>query len=40
MLAVIRSILRKASIEWEWLDKPPKVRLLPEANRRIRWLTR
>lgn len=40
MLAVTRSILRKASIEWEWLDKPPKVRLLPEPNRRIRWITR
>jgi integrase len=40
MLALIRSILRKAALEWEWLDKVPKIRLLPEASRRIRWITR
>ncbi len=39
MLALIRSILRKAALEWDWLDKVPKFRLLPEPNRRIRWLT-
>lgn len=40
MLALIRSILRKAALEWEWLDKVPKIRLLPEPSRRIRWITR
>jgi integrase len=40
MLALIRSILRKASLEWEGLDKVPKIRLLAESSRRIRWITR
>ena len=40
MLAVIRSILRKAEREWEWLGKAPYIKLLPEPKRRIRWLTR
>lgn len=40
MLALIRAILRKAALEWEWLDKVPKIRLLPEPSRRIRWITR
>ena len=39
MLALIRSILRKDALEWDWLDKVQKFRLLPEPNRRIRWLT-
>jgi integrase len=39
MLAVTRSILRRAALDWEWLDKVPKVKLLPEPKRRIRWLT-
>lgn len=39
MLALIRSILRKAALEWEWLDKVPKIRLLNEPKRRIRWIT-
>lgn len=38
-LALIRSILRKASIEWEWIEKAPKIRLYPEPKKRIRWLT-
>jgi len=38
-LEVVRAILRKAVYEWEWLDKVPKVRMLPEPKRRIRWLT-
>jgi hypothetical protein len=25
MLALLRSILRKAALEWEWIDKIPKV---------------
>lgn len=39
MLALVRSILRRALHEWEWLDSMPKVRLLPEPKRRIRFLT-
>lgn len=37
-LEVLRAILRRAAFEWEWLDRPPIVRLLPEPQRRIRWL--
>ena len=40
VLEVLRAILRKAVSEWEWLDRAPAVRLLPEPVRRIRWLTR
>jgi integrase len=39
MLAVIRAILRRAAFEWGWLDQVPKVRMLPIAKRRIRFLT-
>lgn len=39
MLAVLRGILKRSVEEWEWLDKSPHIRLLPEATRRIRWLT-
>ena len=38
-LALIRTILRRACYEWEWIDKVPKIRLFPEPKRRIRWLT-
>lgn len=38
-LALIRAILRKASLEWEWLDRVPKVTLFKESKRRVRWLT-
>lgn len=38
-LALIRSILRKACYEWEWIDKAPKVKLYKEATRRVRWIT-
>lgn len=38
-LALIRAILRKAALEWEWIDKAPKVRLYKEAKRRVRWIT-
>lgn len=40
MLEVVRAILRKCRDDWEWVDRIPKVRLLPEPTRRIRWLTR
>jgi integrase len=37
---VIRIILRKACNEWEWIDRVPMVRMLPEPTKRVRWLTR
>jgi integrase len=39
-LALVRAILRKCVRDWEWLDKAPAVRMLPEATRRIRMLTK
>ena len=39
-LEVMRAILRKAVHDWEWLERMPRVRLLPEPRRRVRWLTR
>ena len=39
-LEVVRAILRKAAHEWDWLDKAPRVGMLPEPKRRIRWITR
>ena len=39
-LEVVRAVLRKAASEWEWLDRVPKVRMLPEPKRRVRWITR
>ncbi|HEU5046441.1 MAG TPA: site-specific integrase [Rickettsiales bacterium] len=39
VLALIRSILRRAAFEWEWIDKAPRIRLYPEPKRRVRWLT-
>ncbi|MGA7181168.1 MAG: site-specific integrase [Thiobacillaceae bacterium] len=38
-LSVIRAVMRKAALDWEWIDRYPKIRLLPEAKRRVRWLT-
>jgi len=40
MLEVVRAILRRAEREWEWLERAPHVRMMPEEKRRIRWLTR
>jgi len=39
VLAVTRAILKRAVNEWEWIDKAPHIRLLPEASSRVRWLT-
>lgn len=39
MLAVVRAILRRAALDWEWIDRVPRIKLLPEPKRRIRWLT-
>lgn len=39
MLSVLRTILRKAALDWEWIDRCPRVKILPEPKRRVRWLT-
>lgn len=39
MLALLRSILRRANNDWEWMQAPPKVKLLREPTRRVRFLT-
>jgi integrase len=38
-LSLLRSVLRAAAHDWEWLERVPKVRLLPEARGRTRYLT-
>ncbi len=38
-LAMIRAILRRAALDWEWIDKAPLIRLYREPKRRVRWLT-
>src|SRR6185503_8586795 len=39
-LEVVRAVLRRAAYDWDWISKAPRVRMLPEPKRRIRWLTR
>ena len=39
-LATLRSLLRMARDEWQWIDSIPKVRLLPGEVERDRWLTK
>lgn len=39
-LQVVRVVLRKALLEWEWLDRLPSFRWLPEPPGRVRWVTR
>ena len=36
----MRAILRRAHLEWEWLDRLPRFRLLKEPQGRVRYLTR
>lgn len=38
-LALVRAILRKASTEWEWIDRVPKVNMFRESEGRVRSLT-
>ncbi len=38
-LGVLNAILRKAKNEWEWIENIPKVTLLAEQSRRLRWLS-
>lgn len=39
MLAVLRSILKAACEDWEWLEGMPKIKLFKESSQRNRWLT-
>ncbi|MFC7289672.1 tyrosine-type recombinase/integrase [Herminiimonas glaciei] len=39
LLALIRAILRRAAFDWEWIDKPPVIKLYRESKRRVRYLT-
>ena len=39
VLEVLRAILRKCVSDWEWLDRAPKIRMLKEPTRRIRFLS-
>jgi integrase len=39
-LSVVHAILRRAERQWEWIDRSARIPLLPEPDRRIRWLTR
>lgn len=39
-LALLRSILIRAWVDWEWVEAIPKVRLLKEPGRRVRYLER
>jgi integrase len=39
-LALIRSLLRMARDEWQWIDSFPKVRMLQGEVERDRWITR
>ncbi|MCP5246320.1 MAG: site-specific integrase [Burkholderiales bacterium] len=38
-LALIRAILRRATLDWEWIEKAPYIRLYKEPKRRIRWIS-
>jgi integrase len=40
VLALIRSILNCAKNDWEWLNSAPSIKLLPEPQKRLRWLTK
>ncbi len=39
-LALIRSILRAARDDWEWVDSIPRIKLFKEQRKRVRWITR
>lgn len=40
VLALLRSVLRRAANDWEWIQRPPHFRMLREPTRRVRYLTR
>lgn len=37
-MALTRAILRRAAFDWDWIEKPPPVRLRPEPRGRTTWL--
>ncbi len=39
LLALIRAILRRSALDWEWIDKSPVIKLYREAKRRVRYLS-
>lgn len=39
IIALIRAVLRRAEVEWEWIEKAPTLRMYREPKRRVRWLT-
>ncbi|PTN12453.1 site-specific recombinase XerD [Nitrosomonas aestuarii] len=39
LLALIRSIFRRAALDWAWIDKVPTIKLYREPKRRIRYLS-
>lgn len=39
-IQVLRAVLRRAHLEWEWIDRLPRFRLLKEPQGRVRYLTR
>lgn len=40
VMEVLRAILKRCADDWEWIDRTPKVRMLKEPTRRIRYLFR
>ncbi len=40
VMEIVRAVLMKACNEWEWLDRVPAIRMLPEPTKRVRWITR
>lgn len=39
LIVTITAVLNAAKT-WEWIDRVPKITLLPDTSRRLRWLTR
>ena len=39
-LALLRAVLNRAATDWEWLRSVPKIRLLREPLRRVRYLSK
>lgn len=39
-LALVRSILRAARDDWQWIDNVPRIKLFKEPQKRVRWITK
>lgn len=39
-MALVRSVLRRACYDWEWIDRVPKIGMMRQAEGRVRSLTR